>query len=533
MTGRMISPLEERDECADEQRVSGQRAQGGTDAVEVARAQLDDRGHDGIVEPIETGRLAGVSERAPHGCGIEAGHALRHREVGQRVLRGAVEVLPLALQSRLERAHVAGLEPAGDEELHPGREHAGDVHGREPVPRNETGQRQDDRGTRTPAQGVGRHVDDRLGRALGRGRQRGVEELVSGAEDGAAHRDVQPSGDDPSPQARHEEAEQAGRADDRRVARYGTLEAETTEQEAPRRGLKEESDEAGRRIEETEEAYEGLALPEVRDGFRLQEVLDERGQHGRQGNHERQIAEQRCPPDPAPPAEAIHVLTRALAGRRGASDDGRTDRADEVAQPQRQEERAFGQQRRDAFRADPAHQTAEGRRGGHARHHRLRRVRVEAFVEERPEHRYRDAGQHGRVHVQKHRHRSRLSGQEGPFRDEQDSAEPQHGRDHAGRAEPDEQCGSLPPPRERPGWPTRPRRTGGSSPGTTSGRTRRESRWPPRAAQSAPRRSGALHVSSCVATRTGWAPRSHGQAQSVTMSSGRVWPGCPASLGHR
>ena len=189
-------------------------------------------------------------------------------------------------------------------------------------------------------------------------------------------------GGDPPPQARHEEAEQAGRADGRRVARHGTLETETTEQEAPRRGLEEEGGEAGRRVEETEEADEGLALPEVRDGFRLEEVLDESGQHGSQGNHESQIAEQRCLPDPAPPAEAAHVLLRTLAGRRGASDDDRTDHADAVAQPQREEQRAFGQQRRHAFRADPAHETAEGRRGGDARHQRLRRVRVEAFVEE-------------------------------------------------------------------------------------------------------------------------------------------------------
>ena len=374
--------LEERDERADEQWVSGERAQGGTDAVEVARTQLDDRGHDGIVEPIETRRLGGVSERAQHGCAVEPGHALHDREVGQRVLRGAVEVLTLALQSRLERVHVAGFEPAGNEELHPGREHAGDVHGRQPVPRNETGHHQDDRCARTLAQGVRGHVDDRLGRALRRSRQRGVEQLVSGAEDRTAHRDVQPSGNDPSPGTRHEEAEQAGGADGRRVARYGTLETETTEQEAPRRGLKEESDEAGHCVEETEEAYEGLALPEVRDGFRLEEVIDEGGQHGRQGNHESQIAEQGCSPDLAPPAEAAHVLTRTLAGRRSASDDDRTDHADAAAQPQRQEQRAFGQQRRNAFRAHPAHQTAEGRRGGDARHQRLRRVRVEAFVEE-------------------------------------------------------------------------------------------------------------------------------------------------------
>ena len=87
--------------------------------------------------------------------------------------------------------------------------------------------------------------------------QRGVEQLVSGAEDGTAHRDVQPSWNDPSPGTRHEEAEQAGCADCRRVARDGAFETETTEQEAPRRGLKEERDEAGHGVEESEEAQRG------------------------------------------------------------------------------------------------------------------------------------------------------------------------------------------------------------------------------------------------------------------------------------
>ena len=49
-----LSPLEERDERADEQWVSRGRAQRRTDAIEVARTQLDDRGNDGIVEPIVT-----------------------------------------------------------------------------------------------------------------------------------------------------------------------------------------------------------------------------------------------------------------------------------------------------------------------------------------------------------------------------------------------------------------------------------------------------------------------------------------------
>ena len=230
------------------------------------------------------------------------------------MLRGVVEVFTLALQSSLERVHVAGFEPAGNEKLHPRREHAGHVHGSQRVPRNESGHHQDDRCARTLSDGVRDHVDDRLGRALRRRRQRGVEQLVSGAEDRPAHRDVQASWNDPAPGTGQEEAEQAGRADCRRVTRDGTFETETTEQETPRGGLKEERDEAGHGVEEAEEAQEGLALPEVGDGFRLEDVIDEGGKHGSKGHHESQIAEQGCSADLVPPADAAHVLTRPRGG---------------------------------------------------------------------------------------------------------------------------------------------------------------------------------------------------------------------------
>ena len=155
--------LEERDERADEQWVSRGRAQGGTDAIGVARTQLDDRGNDGIVEPTVRRRLGGVSECAQHGCAVEPGHALDNGEVGQRVLRGVVEVFTLALQSSLECVHIAGFEPAGHEELHRRREQAGHVHGSQRVPGNECRHHQDDRSARTLSERVRDHVDDRLG----------------------------------------------------------------------------------------------------------------------------------------------------------------------------------------------------------------------------------------------------------------------------------------------------------------------------------------------------------------------------------
>ena len=123
-------------------------------------------------------------------------------------------------------------------------------------------------------------------------RQRGVEQLVSCAEDRRAHRDVQTSWNDPAPWTWQEDSEQTGCADCRRVTRDGPFQTETTEQETPRGGLKEESGEAGRCVEESEEAQEGLVLPEVRDGFRLEDVIDEGGKHRSKGHDESQIAEQ-------------------------------------------------------------------------------------------------------------------------------------------------------------------------------------------------------------------------------------------------
>ena len=72
----------------------------------------------------------------------------------------------------------------------------------------------------------------------------------------------------------------------------GAFETETTEQETPRAGLQEERDEAGHCVEESEEAQEGLSRPEVLDGFRLEDVIDEGGEHGSKSHDESQIAEQ-------------------------------------------------------------------------------------------------------------------------------------------------------------------------------------------------------------------------------------------------
>jgi hypothetical protein len=100
------------------------------------------------------------------------------------------------------------------------------------------------------------------------------------------------------------------------------------------------------------------------------------------GHDESQITEQVWSADLAPPADAALVFTRTVAGRRSASDDDRTDHADAAGKPEREKQRASWHHRRHAFRAYPARETAEGSRCRDARHQRLRRVRIDVFVEE-------------------------------------------------------------------------------------------------------------------------------------------------------
>ena len=89
------------------------------------------------------------------------------------------------------------------------------------------------------------------------------------------------------------------------MAGHGPGEAEPGEGEAAERGLDQEGGEAGAGVEEAEEAHEGLALPEVRDRLRLQHVVDEGGQHGREGDGEGEVAQQGHAPDLGPAAPAV------------------------------------------------------------------------------------------------------------------------------------------------------------------------------------------------------------------------------------
>jgi hypothetical protein len=123
------------------------------------------------------------------------------------------------------------------------------------------------------------------------------------------------------------------------VARDGAFEAETTDQEAPRRGLKEEGDDAGGGVEETEEAEEGLALPEVGDGFRLEDVVD------KGASTAAQVTESAKSRSKGARRISFHPLThvphRALAGG-AASDHRRTDRRHAGGKPQREEQLPSG-----------------------------------------------------------------------------------------------------------------------------------------------------------------------------------------------
>ena len=132
------------------------------------------------------------------------------------------------------------------------------------------------------------------------------------------------------------------------------------------------------------------------------------------------ISQQRLPLKLGPRSGAVRrVHAGRSAGGRSLSDGhdaGDADRADEREQ---QKKRALGQQGRHALGAHAADETSERRRPCHARHQRLRRMRVEPLVEQGPERGDRNPAQHAGVQVEEHRRRPRLRAEKQPLDQEQ------------------------------------------------------------------------------------------------------------------
>jgi hypothetical protein len=113
------------------------------------------------------------------------------------------------------------------------------------------------------------------------------------------------------------------------------------------------------------------------------------------------------------------MLQCALPGRRSLShhhDAGDARCADET---QQRKQRALGQQGRHALGAQAAEESAERRRPCHPRQQRFRRVRVEPFIEQRPEGGDRNPAQHAGVEVEEHRHQPGLWAEQQPLEEEQ------------------------------------------------------------------------------------------------------------------
>ena len=220
------------------------------------------------------------------------------------------------------------------------------------------------------------------------------------------------------------------------MAGHGASQAEAPQREASQRGLDQERGETGPGVEEAEEAHQLLALPKVGDGLRLEDIVDERGERGGEGDHEGQIAEKGRAPDRGPSAARILRPFGSSPGGHPASHDEGTHGAGPTRQSQQKEQRALWEKGRRSLGADASHETAEGRGRGHLRQERLRRMGVEPFVEERPEGRDGDGTQDGRVEIEKDRRGSRLPAEQRPFREEQDSAQAQDDGNDASGAEP-------------------------------------------------------------------------------------------------
>ena len=326
--------------------------------------------------------------------------------------------LGAAREPALERGHVAAVQAAGDAELDERRHERRGVDGGERPRRRHPGQREHhDRPDRL-AEAVPAHVDHRLDRALGGLGQRRVEQLVPGAEDRAADADVGAARQDAAPRAGKDEAERTGDRNPRGVDRHRAREAEPGEHGAAERRLDEERDERRARVEQAEEADERLALREVRDRLGLEGVVGQARDRRRQQDHEREVPQVGVAPDLRPRCRRFG-LGRALRAAWRARHAPPPPRRPPPAKPtsaSRTSSARGGGEHRDALGPDAAQEPAE--RGGprHPRQQRLRGVRVEALVEQRPERGDPDRAQHRPVQVEQSRRQPRQGDRAAPTR---------------------------------------------------------------------------------------------------------------------
>ena len=129
----------------------------------------------------------------------------------------------------------------------------------------------------------------------------------------------------------------------------------------PERRLEQECGEGGAGVKKAEEAHERLARSEPGDRFRLEQVIHQRGKHGGERDHEREVPQQGHAPDLDPSAPAIRPALCARARRAGIPRPmtTRTGHTDARRQCQQREERSLRHEDRHALRADAAGQAAK------------------------------------------------------------------------------------------------------------------------------------------------------------------------------
>jgi hypothetical protein len=171
----------------------------------------------------------------------------------------------------------------------------------------------------------------------------------------------------------------------------------------------------------------------MRDGLRLEQIVHERPEQCRQRDHESQVSQERLALQLRPRPGAVRVGGMGATRWHAFSHGDRPGDTHCTHETQQWEKRAFGQEGRDTLGAHATDEAAERSSRGHTRHQRLRRMRVEAFVEQRPERGDRNPAQHTGVQVEEHCRGARLWTEKHPLDQEQCRVRPDEDGSYARR----------------------------------------------------------------------------------------------------
>ena len=239
------------------------------------------------------------------------------------------------------------------------------------------------------------HVDDRLDGALLSRWNRRVKQLVAGAKEGAAQHRFAAARDREALDARRQKPAETSSDHGERWCGRRHRQTEPLEREPARRRLKDERDQAGRRIVNGKKAQKAVAA-DYAPGFGFEHVVQQRGARRSEQHQHRQHAKVRRRSEHPKACSGCRWFKGRHRGSAPRSNDagiGRMrkpangPRATKVQRCEHRQHRAHPEYRRDLVRHPAAKKAAEGPRTLNLPEPPFRRSRIEPIGGDEPERR--------------------------------------------------------------------------------------------------------------------------------------------------